>query len=183
MEWLIALTPLAVATASAVGFFLADRRTLNWDPLPTSGFQPRPEPDDPPDRDHPYPPPPIRLVWQRRPALARPSSPTPTRPPAPSSFSGRFWADEPTQALERKSRVSNLPPIWSSFWGSNWPLETRSASDTLPLPRQSTRAPLAIPATPAWSASPAASPEPLFMNLERSYFTERNSRHAQPMAR
>jgi len=168
MQWVIALIPTTVAVVGAVVFFLAGRETPASAPPPTSGSPTPTEPPAPPDWPPQTPewqPAPIRVDWQRRPqrtprACGRASLPTPSgsADPAPSSFAGRFWADSATLELERRSRVSDLPPIWSSFWGSNWSAETRSASGTLPLPRQSTPAPLTTAATPAWSAWSAPRP-------------------------
>lgn len=195
VEWFAAFLPLMAASAGTAVFFLAGRsprRETTAGPtsappeLRSGGPQTLPTPQS--DRESFFPDEMVTIIpiWQTRrhgPSAAAPSS-LPTRDliRPRTSFGTRFWVDEPTSELpkakraETKSEPGDLPPIWSSHWGSSSRVKWLNGSDTRPLQRVSGAAPLAIAAPPASSDSLAASLERLCSTSATDSSNGRSSR-------
>lgn len=198
MEWVIGLTPFAVAAAGATVFFLAgrepkERRILA--PPPSSG-EPTSGSANPPAETWAslFPlgmePPTLTIEWRspnpKPNPSAAPLSSLPIRtvayPPvaAPTTPFSEVEPASPSTELSvpPTEDLSDLSPIWSSHWASSSPARWLSGSDTQQLQRVSFEEPPAIAGGPASSVWWAPGHASLFRSSATAYSNGRSSHRA-----
>ena len=192
MEWVIGLTPFAVAAAGATVFFLAGRDPKDDPtsaPLPSSGSPNRGTPASASrSTEEPQEQPTLQIVpeWRKPNRSVAPPSSLPIRtvayPPAAAPTTPSSEAEPASPSTELSvlpmEDLSDLSPIWSSHWASSSPARWLSGSDTQQLQRVSFEEPPAIAGGPASSVWWAPGHASLFRSSVTAYSNGRSSHRA-----